>query len=204
MKPFGVVYLIQNLINGKRYVGQTTKTVEERFYQHSCNKKSLIGKAIQKYGKENFRYGAIKSGSSKAELYYWEKYFIAALRSKIPYGYNRTDGGEQSVHYIRSPEHCKNLSISRLREKNPFFGKHHTNEHCKKLSTLYRGDSPYKNLIPELDDFNLSYAALAKLLGLKAISAKMRGKENFTERDKVKLVEIFGKPIEYLLERSEG
>ena len=55
MKIYGVVYLILNMLNGKKYVGQTTKTVEERFRQHKRCKKGLIGKAIRKYGKEKFR-----------------------------------------------------------------------------------------------------------------------------------------------------
>ncbi len=38
----------------------------------------------------------------------------------------------------------------------------------------------------------------------KSVSAKMRGKLRFTDRDKVKLVEIFDKPIEYLLARDDG
>ena len=204
MEVFGIVYLIWCKINGARYVGQTTKTVEQRFYQHACNKKSLIGKAIQKYGKENFLYGVIKSCASKEEMNYWEKFYIVVLKSKAPYGYNRKDGGEGFAGLERTPEYCAKLAEGRLGEKNPFFGKHHTNEHCKKLSVLYRGYSPYKNLIAELDDYKLTYAVFAKLLGLMGVSAKMRGKENFTERDKVNLVEIFGKPIEYLLEREDG
>ncbi len=75
-----------------------------------------------------------------------------------------------------------------------------------KSSAIRRTDSPYKNLICEMDKKNLSYAELAKLLGLchQAVSMKMRGERKFMEKDIAKLVEFFGKPAEYLLERDDG
>ena len=236
MVVFGVVYLILNTGNGKRYVGQTVQPLEKRFNAHAkCKKNMLIGKAIRKYGKDKFRYGVIKSCASKEEMDYWEKYFIVALKSKVPYGYNMTDGGEGTSGLERTPEYLKYLSESRMGEKNPRYGKKNTPEHtarivaackgrktppetCKKIAASHmgekftqercanisiskRGDCQYKNLIAELDAHKLSYSALARLMGLSEgkVSLKMTGKRNFTERDKIKLVEIFGKPIEYLL-----
>ena len=37
MKVYGVIYLLINAINDKEYVGQTTKTAEERFKEHILN-----------------------------------------------------------------------------------------------------------------------------------------------------------------------
>ena len=70
-----------------------------------------------------------------------------------------------------------------------------------KISTPRRKVSPFKNLTAEMDKRQLTYKALAELLGLSpsTFSMKMRGEVRFTERDKTKLVEIFGKPIEWLL-----
>ena len=93
MEVYGIVYLIINMINGKRYVGQTTGQLKKRFKCHAYAN-TAIGKAIRKYGKKNFRYGVIKNCASREELNQWEMFFIAALKSKIPYGYNMTDGGE--------------------------------------------------------------------------------------------------------------
>ncbi|MBQ6296242.1 MAG: GIY-YIG nuclease family protein [Selenomonadaceae bacterium] len=89
MEVYGVVYLILNTINGKMYVGQTKHTVEERFNQHAYVK-TAIGNAIHKYGKKNFRYCVIKCCASKADMDYWEKFFIILLGSKYPNGYNLT------------------------------------------------------------------------------------------------------------------
>ena len=72
------------------------------------------------------------------------------------------------------------------------------------MSVKMRNYSPYKNLISELDKRYLSYNAFAQLISLSvtSFSRRMRGKVNFTDADKAKLVEIFCKPIEYLLERT--
>ena len=79
----GVIYFIWNMINGKRYVGQTTDSLKKRMAQHKSGN-LVVDKAIQKYGIKNFRYGVIKSCASREELNCWEKYFIAALKSKAP------------------------------------------------------------------------------------------------------------------------
>lgn len=56
----GKIYVIENSVNNKLYVGQTTQLVEDRFKQHlkssnsNSNNKQLIHKAICKHGKENF------------------------------------------------------------------------------------------------------------------------------------------------------
>ena len=226
MAVFGVVYVITCKLDGKQYVGQTIKTVEERFKEHARYKKSLIGKTIRKYGKENFRYDVIKSCESKMELDKWEMFFIVALNSKKTNGYNLTDGGDGIVGCTdetrasrsaklkgvpKSSKHCAAIAAGRkgkfIGEKNHRFGKHHTRKAIYIISVNQRGDSLFKNLLNEIDALKLTYAILAKLMGLassSSISDKMHGRKNFTARDKAKLVEIFGKPIEYLLARDDG
>ena len=235
---YGVVYLIWNMVNGKKYVGQTVKTVKERFNQHA-KKKSPIGNAIRKYGKENFRYGVIVTCATKAELDNQEKYYIAMLKTKKPYGYNRTDGGEGTVGYSPTPEHRAKLAVANLGkhltpehcakisaavsgENHPFFGKHHTAQTRAKLATAnigkhhttqtrskmsvsHRSKSLFKNLLSELDKKQMTYSALAKLFGLSiaSVSAKITGKVRFTDKEKVKLEEIFCKPADYLLKLEE-
>ena len=192
------------MVNGKRYVGQTVQALKTRFNAHAnCKKGMLISKAIQKYGKDKFRYGVIKSCASKAEMDYWEKYFIVALKSKTPYGYNMTDGGEGGSP---SEETRAKMSEAQRGEKGHNFGKPMPDEISVKISMKNRGYSHYKNLQDEIAKHNLSYKRLAKLMDLsyQSISAKMNGRLRFTERDKAKLVEIFNKPIEYLLARDDG
>ena len=193
MEVFGVVYLIQNMLNGKKYVGQTVRPLETRFNEHT-RQNTFIGRAICKYGKENFRYGVIKSCASKSEMDYWEKFFIAALKTKSPKGYNLTDGGTGFTEEVRAKMSAKQKGVSR------------SLQHCANISAGQRGNSPFKNLTAEIDKMKLTYTSLAKLLGLtqQTVSRKMLGQENFTEKDKVKLAEIFNLPAEYLMERTDG
>ena len=50
---YGVVYSVTNNLDGKQYVGQTTRTLEERFSEHA-ESDSLLDRAIQRDGAENF------------------------------------------------------------------------------------------------------------------------------------------------------
>ena len=227
MKVFGGIYFIVNKIDGKMYVGQTIRPLNVRFGKH-CYADSLLGRAIRKYGREHFRCEILKHCASKAEMDAWEKFFIAALKTKKPYGYNLTDGGEGIIGWHHTPETCAKISAalcgenhpnygkhptdetiakisnSSCGEKNPFFGKHHPKELCAKSSVSQRGYSPFKNLLNEIDKHQFTYAALAKLMGIsrKALSAKMCDKLKFTDKNKDKLEEIFGLPAEYLLQRA--
>lgn len=214
----GVIYFIWNMINGKRYVGQTTNSLKKRMAQHKSGN-LVVDKAIQKYGIKNFRYGVIKSCASREELNCWEKYFIAALKTKHPYGYNFTDGGDCNFTVSdesrakmsakrkgvqKSPEHLAKIKAALSGENHYFFGKHHTDESRSKMSVTRRGSSPFKNFIAELDARKMSYHRLASILDLSqaAVSMKMSGKRNFAAKDKIKLEEIFCKSAEFLLQRD--
>ena len=86
------IYKITNLINGKIYVGQTTRNPIERFKEHK-HADSIIGKAIRKYGAENFEIDILDECETFDELNECEMFWIAELNCKVPDGYNVTDGG---------------------------------------------------------------------------------------------------------------
>lgn len=89
---YGEIYVIENDVNDKLYVGQTTKTIEERFKGH-CRADSFIGKAIRKYGAEHFHIRSLEKCHSCEQQNEREIFWIAALNSKAPRGYNLTGGG---------------------------------------------------------------------------------------------------------------
>jgi group I intron endonuclease len=59
----GIIYLITNNINGKKYVGQTTTPLSYRFTNHKSdarnNRGYYLASAIRKYGEDNFKIEAL-------------------------------------------------------------------------------------------------------------------------------------------------
>ena len=87
-----IVYKITNLVNGKIYVGQTVRTLERRLKEHT-EADSLIGKAIRKFGIENFSSEILETCQTKKQLNEREIFWIEKLNCKTPNGYNVKDGG---------------------------------------------------------------------------------------------------------------
>ena len=229
---YGVIYKITNTLNGKLYVGKTTTPLNQRMASHRCAD-TVIGKAIRKHGWENFNVEVLEECETPEQLNEREIFWIAELNCKTPNGYNRSDGGDGATGCScsdekraklsaankgkkKSPEHRAKIGAgNRGKKQTPEAiakisaartGKITPPETKTKLSAAERHETSYKNLIVEMDKHQLTYTALAKLLGItkEAISAKMHGKKNFTAEQVAKLVEIFDRPVEYLLQREEG
>lgn len=109
------IYLIENLINNKKYVGQTVKSIEDRFRGHvlstNSNSNLHLHKAMRKYGIENFSIREIDEASSYEELLLREQYWIDLLDT-FNTGYNQTLGGEGSYGRLVSEESKAKASIS--------------------------------------------------------------------------------------------
>lgn len=107
------VYCIENLLNHKKYVGVTTKTINERFKKHKAQsrekKRQHLHKAMAQDGIDNFIIYEIDNTSSIEELYEKEKHWIKTLDTKNN-GYNETDGGEGSPGVIFTEERLKQMS----------------------------------------------------------------------------------------------
>lgn len=90
------VYLITNLINGKRYVGQTIRSLEQRLESHAQERSGCkaMRSAIYKYGLENFSISSICEVFEKPLADEFEKEYIVRYNTKFPNGYNLTNGGE--------------------------------------------------------------------------------------------------------------
>ena len=86
--------MLKNKINGKCYIGQTTKTFKERFRQHQTSH-SVIGNAIRKYGSKNFEKMIISEHVPNNLLNNKEIELITEYNTISPNGYNITPGGEK-------------------------------------------------------------------------------------------------------------
>jgi group I intron endonuclease len=138
MFPAHSIYLVFNQISEKVYIGQTKKSVSTRWSGHCTDAKrgrnSALLRAIRKYPREIFYVQTIAFASNKEEADNLEKIFIILFQSTdSEKGYNCTAGGESF------PEMFGN--------KNPFYGKKHSQEVLEKISAANKG-------IPETKESN--------------------------------------------------
>lgn len=98
------IYVITNRVTGKTYIGQTSKTIEQRFKKHiqdsiyGTKKNKLLYEAIRMYGKENFQIDAIETcDESIADQR--EQFWIKKFQSFGENGYNATIGGQAYKPY---------------------------------------------------------------------------------------------------------
>lgn len=109
----GYIYIISNIINNKKYIGQTHTTPSIRWSGHknqinNHERTDKLHNAMYKYGIENFNYEVLEFLSSKTkrdlisildekEIYYIEKF------DTYYNGYNATKGGRGGAeHHMRS------------------------------------------------------------------------------------------------------
>jgi group I intron endonuclease len=93
------IYKITNLTNGKSYIGQSVH-IERRWMEHCLpSAKSLIAKAIQKYGKEQFSFQVIEE-CLQEQLDEKEEYYISHYNTVVPNGYNIMDWVDGHATYF--------------------------------------------------------------------------------------------------------
>jgi group I intron endonuclease len=98
MKYNGKIYIIKNKVNNLVYIGLTTGSLKDRFYNHTkpstCKKRGSykLYNAMNKHGTDNFYIELIKDNIpakklEKLEIHYIDKY------NSYNRGYNTTQGG---------------------------------------------------------------------------------------------------------------
>lgn len=118
----GYIYKITNIVNGKCYIGVTTKeNPNERWSNHKSAIRANSGcpflqKAVKKYGEDAFKFEVLIICFDK-DVFKFENEYIIKYNSMSPNGYNVAVGG------IRGPT---------------FLGKHHSQETKKILSIKSR------------------------------------------------------------------
>lgn len=124
--------------SGKSYIGITSKTVAERFYQHVKHSRIGLGwgkrrgpesnmvihRAMRKYGAESFSIKELVRANDWEYLCDLERKVIVAFDTCAPRGYNTAEGGEGATGVGFSQEardlHKKRLSKSVTRSwKDP-------------------------------------------------------------------------------------
>lgn len=168
------IYKITNLINQKIYIGKTNNP-KRRWYHHVRDSKKpsdhprkfIIHHAISKYGKDNFSFEIIDSDEDEKIIFQKEIDLIKYFKNLGEVLYNVTNGGEGVNGYLPTEETRNKISLANkgklagknnpmfgqgdlvLGDKNPFYGKTHSEESKNKMSKMRLGEGNSRAILNE-------------------------------------------------------
>ena len=132
------IYCIENLVNGKKYIGQSVD-IYYRWLNHKsalkrkkhCNE--YLQRSWDKYGEDNFDFVIIEVCNNKLlnekELYWVQKF------NSYTNGYNLTDGGlSNPMKYEKSREKLSNSLLGNTH----WLGKKHKEESKEKIGRAHK------------------------------------------------------------------
>ena len=198
------VYVHINKVNGKKYVGITSRQPEER-WDYGCGYRgqTYFCRAIQKYGWDNFKHEILLTNETKEYACTAEKCLIKAYASNNPkYGYNLSSGGEGGAAGVPwSEERRKALSDKlkgrtfsdewRMKLSKAKTGTHMSDETKKKLSEQRQGELNNFYGKHHSEESKKIMSEKAKQRDKAAINTNglKHGKEHWTEKTYQKLSE---------------
>lgn len=130
------IYKIENLNNGKIYIGQSND-IARRFYEHMTKGTSSripVDEVIQKEGASSFSYEIVEECSVE-DLNEREKFWIKFFKTNV-YGYNKNEGGLTDLIGSHNPN-------SKLTENDVIKIRQAYNNHLKQKDVY----EDYKNII---------------------------------------------------------
>lgn len=195
------IYLAENLINGKIYIGYS-KNFAKRLKKHKqvsgCSRvkeKFYFQRAISKYGINNFNFSVIESCSSKEDMIEAEKFYIAYFKGLGAQLYNLTGGGEGCSKRIVSEETKEKMRAKAL-------GRKHSIETKEKLRKLNLG----KKLSAETIEKTASKLRGRTILTNEQISEikSMYSSNNLTYKKISKVYNVSDTTIANMLKRTDN
>ncbi len=173
---YGVIYKVTNKINGKVYIGQTYRSLKKRMKEHKFNAlhtvyNSLFHAAIRKYGFDNFEWEVIVECKSEKML---DRLEIKAIKDY------------ESMHRLKGYNLTKGGSVLRGKN-NPFYGKKHSEDVKKKISSANKGRKGYNTGKTLSKETRMKISNSLKCI-MSGKNNPMYGKKH-TEQTKIKISE---------------
>lgn len=136
-----IVYQATNTVNGKRYIGITTRCLRIRITEHfkpSRGTRSRFGAAIKAHGPSSFEFSVLETWETFDEAKTAERRLIAGLNPE----YNMTAGGDGTLGYRHTLNQRKHWSTAR---KGKSVKRRPMSEDARQhLSEIRRGKPPHK------------------------------------------------------------
>lgn len=141
-KMFPCIYLWTNLINNKKYVGQTQFFYERMSVYKRKGATPFLQNAINKYGIDNFDITILEKcplDKLDEREQYWINFYSSYKRedgynicqyASTTRGYRHTEETKNKIRETRSQKEY----IKPFKELNGMYGKHHTDEYKKMMS----------------------------------------------------------------------
>ncbi|AKE44852.1 homing endonuclease [Sinorhizobium phage phiM9] len=129
---FGFIYLTTNLINGKKYVGR--RNGDPTKDSHYLGSGTLLNRAIEKYGRKNFKRETLQICENAKELFEAEEEWIRhfdAVKSENFYNLLATSAGWGPGHK-KTQEHIDRVAASHR-------GMKRNKETCRRISEKKSG-----------------------------------------------------------------
>jgi len=204
LERYGIIYQATNILDGKVYIGQTVRDLNDRKNGHFYkavkeNKNEHFCNAIKKYGKENFIWETICKCQSKEELDEIEQEYIWLNNSNNNIlGYNISIGGhsrtkidiKEAVRLLKNGLLIKDICIKLDCDKSQliyrlssFLGKDKYTGIVKENRSKYKYLSldVSKELLQEYIDKKYSVYRMTQELGVTKTILKHRIKYYFGE-----------------------
>ena len=153
----GIIYKATNTINGKSYIGQTTRSFNRRKTEHLSQAKgnhrscAYFHSALLKYGADNFAWEILYQSNDMDKLNIKEQSYIQEYNSYGDGGYNLCLGGGSNSGY----KHSEETLIKRR-------GYKHTEEFRKAASERMKGRIVLESTKEKIRQHNIGKKASAE------------------------------------------